>query len=383
MDYLSHASRSSSRLEYKRPSTAPFRPQSPAAHVPSPAQPTTQAAPSEHKRRSSGGHGRGRSNSVSSARDGVVNHNRWSQSTASSATSSHHRAGSFSKRFSVGTSTPFGSVGALKPAHSHPKPVGPQSKPGVGSSHPPSKESSERRRPPIPATSTTSMLPPILTLPSLSQEVNAIHTPSTATTMTPVTSGRITPSTGQSTMPETYEMDNRQRSSPKRRPSINRNKTSPSPVTPLSAISRSAQYAGLEALRPSTATDPAAASPGDRASSRNRSGEGDRKSPGRSHSRHCEGGGSGGAGGTGVASSASPTRSRDRDKSSEKQPSQKAMLSKALQKANTAVLLDNAQNFNGAMEAYREACSLLGQVMSRSSGDDDKRKLEAIVSACT
>jgi hypothetical protein len=66
---------------------------------------------------------------------------------------------------------------------------------------------------------------------------------------------------------------------------------------------------------------------------------------------------------------------------SSKQPSQKAMLSKALQKANTAVLLDNAQNFEGAMQAYSEACSLLQQVMLRSAGDDDKRKLEAIVSS--
>lgn len=63
---------------------------------------------------------------------------------------------------------------------------------------------------------------------------------------------------------------------------------------------------------------------------------------------------------------------------SSKQPSQKAMLSKALQKANTAVLLDNAQNFEGAMQAYSEACALLQQVMMRSSGDDDRRKLEAI-----
>ncbi|KUJ15744.1 uncharacterized protein LY89DRAFT_587637 [Mollisia scopiformis] len=54
------------------------------------------------------------------------------------------------------------------------------------------------------------------------------------------------------------------------------------------------------------------------------------------------------------------------------------MLSKALQKANTAVLLDNAQNFEGAMQAYSEACGLLQQVMLRSSGDDDRRKLEAI-----
>ncbi|KAK6605129.1 MIT domain-containing protein [Botrytis cinerea] len=47
-------------------------------------------------------------------------------------------------------------------------------------------------------------------------------------------------------------------------------------------------------------------------------------------------------------------------------------------KANTAVLLDNAQNYEGAMQAYSEACNLLQQVMARSSGDEDRRKLEAI-----
>ncbi|TKA23171.1 hypothetical protein B0A50_07201 [Salinomyces thailandicus] len=56
----------------------------------------------------------------------------------------------------------------------------------------------------------------------------------------------------------------------------------------------------------------------------------------------------------------------------------KAMLSKALQKANTAVLLDNAQNFEGALDAYSDACRLLQQVMDLSSADEDKRKLEAI-----
>lgn len=70
--------------------------------------------------------------------------------------------------------------------------------------------------------------------------------------------------------------------------------------------------------------------------------------------------------------------SRGKERRSSKQPSQKAMLSKALQKANTAVLLDNAQNFEGAIQAYSEACSLLQQVMLRSPGEEDKRKLEAI-----
>lgn len=64
----------------------------------------------------------------------------------------------------------------------------------------------------------------------------------------------------------------------------------------------------------------------------------------------------------------------------QKSPSQKAMLSKALQKANTAVLLDNAANFEGAIEAYSDACHLLQMVMLRSSGgDDEKVKLQEIV----
>jgi hypothetical protein len=63
----------------------------------------------------------------------------------------------------------------------------------------------------------------------------------------------------------------------------------------------------------------------------------------------------------------------------QKPPSQKAMLTKALQKANTAVQLDNAHNFEGARQAYAEACDLLQQVLHRTSVDEDKRKLEAIV----
>ncbi|OJK03327.1 hypothetical protein ASPACDRAFT_22797 [Aspergillus aculeatus ATCC 16872] len=59
--------------------------------------------------------------------------------------------------------------------------------------------------------------------------------------------------------------------------------------------------------------------------------------------------------------------------------SQKVMLSKALQKANTAVLLDNAANFEGAMEAYNDACQLLQLVMDRSDGsEDEKLKLQEI-----
>ncbi|KAF2625058.1 hypothetical protein BU25DRAFT_372630 [Macroventuria anomochaeta] len=68
-----------------------------------------------------------------------------------------------------------------------------------------------------------------------------------------------------------------------------------------------------------------------------------------------------------------PPRTRER-----REKDKKTMLSRALQKANTAVLLDNAQNFEGAMEAYEDACRLLQQVMIRSSQDEDRRKLDAI-----
>jgi len=75
------------------------------------------------------------------------------------------------------------------------------------------------------------------------------------------------------------------------------------------------------------------------------------------------------------SSSTSPQRRRQRGSA------QKTMLSKALAKANTAVLLDNAENFEGAIEAYQDACELLQYVMLRSNGGDvEKYKLLEIVS---
>ncbi|KAK8030044.1 hypothetical protein PG993_011335 [Apiospora rasikravindrae] len=56
--------------------------------------------------------------------------------------------------------------------------------------------------------------------------------------------------------------------------------------------------------------------------------------------------------------SSSDSRERERGK----QPSQKAMLSKALAKANTAVQLDNAQDYQSARRSYSEACDLLHRI---------------------
>jgi len=81
-------------------------------------------------------------------------------------------------------------------------------------------------------------------------------------------------------------------------------------------------------------------------------------------------------GANGMADSASRNRERDRPG---RPPSQRAMLSRALQKANTAVQLDNAQNIEGARLAYLEACGLLQQVLQRTSAEEDRNKLEAIV----
>jgi chemotaxis regulatin CheY-phosphate phosphatase CheZ len=71
-----------------------------------------------------------------------------------------------------------------------------------------------------------------------------------------------------------------------------------------------------------------------------------------------------------------PERERDRPG---KHISHRAMLSRALHRANMAVNLDNAQNFEAARLSYADACNLLHQVVQRTSGDEEKRKLEAIV----
>lgn len=78
-----------------------------------------------------------------------------------------------------------------------------------------------------------------------------------------------------------------------------------------------------------------------------------------------------------VTSPGEPAQKRPRSKDP-REKDKKTMLSKALEKANTAVLLDNAMNYEGAFNAYEDACRLLQYVMDRTSGAEDKRKLDAI-----
>ena len=57
------------------------------------------------------------------------------------------------------------------------------------------------------------------------------------------------------------------------------------------------------------------------------------------------------------------------------------LLEEALHKAKDAVFFDNHQHFEDAITKYGNSCALLGQVMRTHLDDDDKRKIEAIVSA--
>ncbi|ORY17181.1 hypothetical protein BCR34DRAFT_62980 [Clohesyomyces aquaticus] len=56
----------------------------------------------------------------------------------------------------------------------------------------------------------------------------------------------------------------------------------------------------------------------------------------------------------------------------------KAVLEKALRKANTAVFLDRNVNPKDAKERYESACKLLRQVYIHNSSPDDRRKLKRI-----
>ncbi|KAI8580303.1 hypothetical protein K450DRAFT_237848 [Umbelopsis ramanniana AG] len=59
----------------------------------------------------------------------------------------------------------------------------------------------------------------------------------------------------------------------------------------------------------------------------------------------------------------------------------KALLRSALQKAHVAVLADQEKNNAAALEAYTEALLLLDQVLISVDRDEDKMRIQQIVSA--
>lgn len=257
------------------------------------------------------------------AADGAVNHNRWSRSTSSSRdNNSAQRSASRRMSFGAPVSFNFGSPEQDKSASKRLQ----KSRPSTGNS--PVRQFSTTRV----FESSVSQLPPILNLPSL--QIPPTTSSSSSLPGSPSTAGFIS-AVVSSSVPDYYSKSN---STPR---DFSRSRSPPRTGFESAGLSPPAAGLNGERIDQGNGTEAREISNGH---SRNRSGK-----------------------------SSGSLRSS-------KQPSQKAMLSKALQKANTAVLLDNAQNFEGATQAYSEACALLQHVMLRNSGDDDRRKLEAIVS---
>lgn len=266
-----------------------------------------------------------RSSSIGSVRDGVGNLNRWSQSTVSSRGSpAHTRSGSFSRRLSLGSVTNFDFGGKLSKASNQHTTKGSVS--SIDAS--PRTGSRQANRPP----NSTAPLPLLNTLP--------LHDPSRlATNSASPSTADILSAAVRTTVPD-YFGNNWEESTP-----ISSTRSPSRARSPLPASS---------VFNPSNP-------------SRNGHRHGRERSNSRGHSRNRSR--------TNGSSSATGERSTQRH---QRGPSQKAMLSKALQKAHQAVVLDNERNVEGAKESYKEACALLLQVMSRSSGESDRLKLEAI-----
>lgn len=310
-----------------------------------------------------------RTDSGNGVREGVGNLNRWSQSTASSKSSAtHNRKGSFSKRLSGS----FGSFGGMtNPQQISPDrkiPRNPRLSPSVNPQDYPARASPTR---------SIRKLPPIVTLQSLARETDASDSPSTAATITPVTTTMLYTSESTSVEPDYFGERWKGSLAQSDQHPLQQAAALSSFATRPSSPKYSAQSPGSGSSRLPASTDPAISLYSVRGSSRLKHPEKYQISR-RRHSRNREGAGKGSAGTEGESSTSSARSVPETQK--RKPPSQKAMLSKALQKANHAVVLDNAQNFEGAMDAYGDACALLKQVMSRSSTDDDRRKLEAVVS---
>lgn len=287
--------------------------------------PVGELKPPHHKR------GHSRSSSAGGLSDGFRNLNRWSASTSSSRASNFV---DFTKR--VSTEVFGGAFGS-------PTRILHWSKPSTSSGSPRSAAHVRTRSDsPVPAPNPTfQTLPPISTGPSLEDEV--------------------------------FDSNVLGKSSPVQRPRrIERPNEEPEPdwdgipqILEEEPGLSSQQPGPAESLRPAgltktpTGTMPYTQNGQPRGHSRNRS-----------------------TGANGSVDTTGSSKSRERERSG-KPPSQKAMLSKALQKANTAVQLDNVQNFEAARRAYAEACAVLQQVLMRTSGEEDRRKLEAIVSSAT
>ena len=302
----------------------------------------------DSRRKHYGGHSR--PTSISGITEGIGNLNRWSQSTVSSksSTTAQNRRNSFARRLSGS----FNSLGGFSMSQSPPPNRGvlqkPKSSPGESPQRAPS--GSALVHPP-------GRLLPVMAIPSLSQAVDLADTPATDNTTTPATADLLTPATHHDAESDYFGDKWSHKGKPNQ----------------IKGMSSSHNMSGSASSSPSRGDNARYAHPHAHEESETM---GELEAAQIQHRIAAGPGNTGAEAGSLLASVANQRESRRK----RKPPSQKAMLSKALQKANHAVLLDNAQNFEGAMDAYGDACDLLQQVMLRSSGQEDRKKLEAIVS---
>ncbi|KAL8649164.1 MAG: hypothetical protein Q9226_005687 [Calogaya cf. arnoldii] len=358
--------RATSTRNAPRPNASALRPQSPNDISFNSANLSIQNFSPEARRRSSainypdGSHG---------VREGVGNLNRWSQSTVSSSKSSttHARRSSFSKPIS-GSFGSFGSIHSPQSLSPNGKVVG-RFRPSASTSP---EEAPKESPPSHPTNQPAPTLPPIVTLSSLSQAVDAADSPSTPAEATPATADLLSPLTYQ---PEPDYFGNRWKArSPSSHQRVDPQKQRYPPSRSPGAITSPSN----SNIPPPATETKSTTNPTERAVSKfSKRGSVQVKEQHR-ETHPSQAGDRGGTTSGGLAESEESASTSDRHEKVRKEPSQKAMLSKALQKANHAVLLDNAQNFEGAMKAYGDACALLQKVMLRSSGDEDRKKLEAV-----
>jgi hypothetical protein len=307
-----------------------------------------------------------RPSSASGIKEGVGNLNRWSQSTTSSASGQENglgrkRKSSTSKHMSMGLVPLLGSDAFERPQNAEAVDIGP-------SSRRPRGENFHRRDPPVPpALDPNLKFNPIGDLRASSSASNPLETPSTGS-VTPLTAELLTPSTAAS------DYFGEHWSSRQRAPSNGpRPVPRPAKVTESPKVQRSFQRSPQTPI--DLATKPMPALPSESSSD----AELNVRIWKAGHAR-SQGQDGTGSGETEAGSSMSSTGSERHPQQQTRSPVQKTMLSQALSRANSAVLLDNAQDFRGAIEAYEDACQLLRQVMLRSSGNEDRSKLQAIVS---
>ncbi|KAK0615118.1 hypothetical protein B0T17DRAFT_619933 [Bombardia bombarda] len=312
-------------------------------HEPSPPSGTPEQAKELEPPRA---RGHSRSSSAGGLSDGIRNLNRWSASTTSSRASN---LTGFTRRISVDV---FGAVTGSPGRKLH------KSRPSTSSVSPRSGDAAQARSespPPAP-------VPPLQSLPRIS--------------------------IGPSLEEEVRQANVLGRDSPIQRPRYIRRPSHDSafywdgaPQIPEEHSGLSSQLDSAESLLPAATITPGLTMP------YNQNG-----GEPRGHSRSRSTGANGSADTTSSSVSRNRDRDRDRDRdidrnrdrdrdissATNKPPSQKAMLSKALKKAQSAVQLDNAQNAEGARSAYSEACTLLQHVLRRTTAEEDRRKLEAI-----